>query len=94
MALRLLSIFSRYQTVLDTFRENFMEINEYRIREFAYKIWEAEGRPEGEGERHWATAIELLHSISAADLQLALEQKRPLNNAFSIHPDPMKREVN
>lgn len=83
LALRLIPVFSRYQTVLATFLENFMEINEYRIREFAYQIWEAEGRPEGESERHWEKAVELLHSASSADLQLALEQRRPLIGSFS-----------
>lgn len=93
VAARMLAIFSRYQMALDSFTQNFMDIDEYRIREVAYQVWEAEGRPEGKSERHWATAIELLHSVSAADLQLALEQRRPLTDAFSTGQNRIKKEL-
>ncbi len=33
-----------------------------RIREIAYFLWLDEGRPEGEDERHWTTAVALLES--------------------------------
>jgi Protein of unknown function (DUF2934) len=33
-----------------------------RIREIAYFLWLDEGCPEGEAERHWATAEALLES--------------------------------
>lgn len=33
---------------------------EARVRERAYRIWEEEGRPEGNDERHWHLARELL----------------------------------
>lgn len=29
------------------------------IRELAYQIWESEGWPEGESERHWNLAVQL-----------------------------------
>lgn len=32
--------------------------DENRIREAAYAKWEAEGRPDGEHERHWREASE------------------------------------
>ena len=35
-----------------------MQINENLVRERAYKIWEAEGRPEGCAEKHWSMARE------------------------------------
>ncbi|TWI57420.1 Protein of unknown function (DUF2934) [Pseudomonas duriflava] len=31
---------------------------EQRIRERAYEIWEAEGRPDGQGFEHWRRAQE------------------------------------
>ena len=31
---------------------------EQRVRERAHAVWEREGRPDGEAERHWATAEE------------------------------------
>lgn len=35
------------------------EDTERRIREHAYRLWEAEGRPEGRAEAHWEQAREL-----------------------------------
>lgn len=37
-----------------------MNTDEKRIREFAYEIWEAEGKPEGQEARHWEMARKLL----------------------------------
>jgi hypothetical protein len=34
--------------------------NEDRIREEAYKLWLAEGQPEGRAERHWTEAKEIV----------------------------------
>jgi hypothetical protein len=39
-----------------------MNTEEHRIREFAYQIWEAEGRPQGQHERHWEMARKLASS--------------------------------
>ncbi len=33
-------------------------INEHNLRELAYQIWEAEGCPPGQAERHWQMALE------------------------------------
>ncbi|KRU96130.1 DUF2934 domain-containing protein, partial [Pseudomonas aeruginosa] len=43
-----------------------MSADEKRIREFAYQIWESEGRPEGQAERHWAMARQLAEAEAAA----------------------------
>ncbi|WP_353232190.1 DUF2934 domain-containing protein [Pseudomonas helleri] len=40
-----------------------MSNNEKRIREFAYQIWESEGQPQGEQERHW----EMAHKLAQAE---------------------------
>lgn len=34
--------------------------NESEVREHAYKIWEAEGRPDGRAEEHWERAQQAL----------------------------------
>ena len=39
-----------------------MSIDEKRVREFAFQIWESEGKPEGQAERHWQMAIKLAAS--------------------------------
>lgn len=36
-----------------------MSVDEKRVREFAYQIWESEGRPEGQEARHWEMALRL-----------------------------------
>lgn len=33
-------------------------MNDNTLQELAYRIWEAEGRPFGEAERHWQMALE------------------------------------
>jgi len=39
-----------------------MNTNEQRVREFAYQIWESEGRPEGHSLRHWEMAFKLANT--------------------------------
>jgi hypothetical protein len=36
-----------------------MSTDDKRIREFAYQIWESEGKPEGQEARHWEMARKL-----------------------------------
>lgn len=35
---------------------------EDRIREFAYQIWESEGKPHGQAKRHWEMATKLVEA--------------------------------
>jgi hypothetical protein len=39
-----------------------MSTDEKRVREFAYQIWESEGKPEGQEARHWEMARKLAES--------------------------------
>lgn len=43
-----------------------MSVEDKRIREFAYQIWESEGKPEGQEERHWGMARKLAEAESLA----------------------------
>ncbi|WLG53315.1 DUF2934 domain-containing protein [Pseudomonas sp. FP1742] len=43
-----------------------MSTDEKRIREFAYQIWESEGKPEGQEERHWKMACKLAEAEALA----------------------------
>ncbi|RAN82278.1 hypothetical protein B5P43_05680 [Bacillus sp. SRB_336] len=40
--------------------------HEQRIRELAHHIWESEGRPRGEEERHWLMAERLVEASELA----------------------------
>jgi len=43
-----------------------MSIDDKRISEFAYQIWESEGKPEGQESRHWEMARKLAEAESLA----------------------------
>ncbi|MCW2271074.1 hypothetical protein D9M73_230120 [compost metagenome] len=43
-----------------------MSVEEKRIREFAYQIWESEGKPEGQESRHWEMARKLAEAEALA----------------------------
>jgi hypothetical protein len=41
-----------------------MNNREQRIREHAYSLWENEGRPDGDAERHWQIAGDYVHELN------------------------------
>jgi hypothetical protein len=43
-----------------------MSTDDKRIREFAYQIWESEGKPEGQETRHWEMARKLAEAEALA----------------------------
>jgi len=43
-----------------------MSTDDKRIREFAYQIWESEGKPEGQETRHWEMACKLAEAEALA----------------------------
>ncbi|PWB30541.1 hypothetical protein DCO48_20060 [Pseudomonas sp. SDI] len=43
-----------------------MTVDDKRIREFAYQIWESEGKPDGQENRHWDMARKLAEAESLA----------------------------
>lgn len=46
--------------------EALMDIDKKRISEFAYQIWQSEGEPQGQEERHWEMARKLAEAESSA----------------------------
>lgn len=42
-----------------------MNGNEHRIREVAFSLWEQEGYPDGQAERHWRMAEEMIEKEDA-----------------------------
>jgi hypothetical protein len=53
-----------------------MNIDEKRVREFAYQIWESEGKPAGQEDRHWAMACKLAEAEAASEQLPTLKPKR------------------
>lgn len=43
-----------------------MSNDDKHIREFAYQIWESEGRPDGQQARHWEMAHTLVQAQALA----------------------------
>ncbi|MBC7213471.1 MULTISPECIES: DUF2934 domain-containing protein [Pseudomonas] len=58
-----------------------MSVEEKRIREFAYQIWESEGKPEGREEEHWDKARKLAEAE-------ALAPKTPPRKKAAAKPKP------
>lgn len=56
-----------------------MNPNEQRIREFAYQIWQSEGKPHGHAKRHWEMACKL----AASDVQQTASIAAPKTKAAS-----------
>ncbi|QAU22788.1 DUF2934 domain-containing protein [Dyella sp. M7H15-1] len=50
---------------------------QHRISEIAYRIWESEGRPQGQAQRHWQMAEKLV---------LAEERQAELRNNHDEKP--------
>lgn len=49
------------------------EDREQRIRELAYAIWEQEGRPEGQSERHWETAETAIKAMERTEVAVTMQ---------------------
>ena len=43
-----------------------MSTDDKRIREFAYQLWESEGKPSGQEKRHWEMARKLTEAEALA----------------------------
>ena len=43
-----------------------MSTDDKRVREFAYQLWESEGKPEGQEARHWEMARKLAEAEALA----------------------------
>ena len=64
-----------------------MNIHEQRIREFAYQIWESEGKPFGHTERHWEMASKLaLADAESANQSQELQQIQQEEAQYAAQP--------
>ncbi|UXY55775.1 DUF2934 domain-containing protein [Pseudomonas tohonis] len=77
-----------------------MSAEEQRIREFAYQIWESEGKPTGQEARHWEMARKLAESETRGERPPAPKPRRvskpkevpasPPAEALAAQPAPRK----
>lgn len=54
-----------------------MSTDDKRIREFAYQIWESEGKPTGQEKRHWEMARKLAEAEALAPSKPAKAASKP-----------------
>ncbi|SDS08654.1 Protein of unknown function [Halopseudomonas sabulinigri] len=66
---------------------------EKRVRELAYQIWESEGKPEGQRERHWQMACELMETSQDGELSPAAPKPTAQNRARKVNPAPKADET-
>ncbi|WP_145642495.1 DUF2934 domain-containing protein [Neorhizobium alkalisoli] len=64
--------------------------DEDRIREDAYARWEAEGRPDGQHERHWREASQVYSSSGAP--QTSYDAGRSQEKDEGIRPEDLDSE--
>ena len=64
-----------------------MDIDEKRISEFAYHIWQSEGEPEGEEARQWEMARKLAEAESSAP-SVHVEDRFPDAASENIESEP------
>jgi hypothetical protein len=60
---------------------------EHRVREFAYQIWESEGKPEGQAERHWEMAWKLAEAQTLGEPAVDGAAKAPRSRKKSNNQD-------
>lgn len=71
-----------------------MSNDEKRVREFAYQIWESEGKPEGQEARHWEMARKLAEAeaLTPTKPKAAAKPKTPAKpKAAPAKPAPEKK---
>lgn len=68
-----------------------MNINEQRVQEFAHQIWQSEGCPEGQSDRHWEMACRLAEESDENHQQQAAPQHQTVeHNDSDIINKPKK----
>ena len=60
-----------------------MADDQLRIRLLAYRIWESEGCPDGQSERHWQMASRLVAAERITDLPKEVPQRSEMNPSGS-----------
>ena len=71
-----------------------MSSREQRIEEIAYRLWELEGRPEGQSDRHWHAAVKAFEAeIASAAAKISAEAgKEPPKKQAPAKPKVEKVE--
>ena len=67
-----------------------MATNEEEVRQLAHQIWEAEGRPDGQSDRHWQearTLAEKEHGAKKVGLKRSIDPSEAKGETEPAQPD-------
>jgi hypothetical protein len=78
----------RAMLMVEDEKEKEKEKEEERIRDFAYRIWEEEGYPVGEADRHWEMAREAVEAEKAERVKSAVGLAGPQDKAPPAQKPP------
>jgi hypothetical protein len=70
--------------------ENMMTGKEQLIREAAYRIWEEEGHPTGDADRHWEMAARRIEAADGESARSPLDSKANLAAAGAAPLAPVE----
>lgn len=70
-----------------------MSTDDKRVREFAYQIWESEGKPEGQEARHWEMACKLAEAEALAPTKPTQAGKTNSGKTAASKPTAAKPKV-
>ncbi|QJQ95825.1 MULTISPECIES: DUF2934 domain-containing protein [Halomonadaceae] len=69
-----------------------MADDELRVRQLAYRIWESEGRPEGQQQRHWDMALKIVAAERASGHDAHVEEVGAPHDETPIFEDDLPLE--
>ena len=69
-----------------------MADDELRVRQLAYRIWESEGRPDGQQRRHWDMALKIVAAEQAKGNGAWLEEEGETHDEAPIFEDDLPLE--
>ena len=64
-----------------------MSNNEERIRELAYQLWEADGKPEGKATTYWQHAVEVVEEAHRTGQQSPKKSIDPSEAKGATEPE-------
>ena len=68
-----------------------MDNKEQHIRETAYRLWEQDGRPHGQAQRHWDLAQKLAGGAAEVAPQQSASPGRPARAASAKKAAPTRK---
>ncbi|WP_253272890.1 DUF2934 domain-containing protein [Halomonas sp. PR-M31] len=69
-----------------------MTDDELRVRQLAYRIWESEGRPDGQQQRHWEMALKIVAAEQSSGHETNLDEEGEAKEEEPVLDDELPLE--